>query len=163
MSIVASEVVEMEEVQKQLAELEALGFSYKLVETTSSSGFEINGIPVSQSTSFGLRYEWTLPRPATFQGAFGPESFGKKLVKIFKKEIQMDDASFDDAVYVSTSDEENTRAFLSDSTIRENIAALITDGGTIVVESQRVMYSIHEVMTQAQGLGMVLFVKRAAG
>lgn len=153
----------MEEVQKQLAELEALGFSYKKIDTTSSSGFEINGIPISQSSSFGVRYEWTLPGPATFQAAFGPENFGKKLVKIFKKEIQMDDASFDDAVYVSTSDEENTRAFLSDSTTRENIAALITEGGNIVVESGRVIYSIHEIMTLAQGLGMAAFVKRAAG
>ena len=153
----------MQEVQKQLAELESLGFTYKKVDTTSSSGFEINGIPVSQSTSFGVRYEWTLPQQATFQAAFGPESFGKKLVKIFKKEIQMDDALFDDAVYVSTSDEENTRAFLSDQTTRENIAALVGDGGNIVVESGRVLYSISEIMTPAQGLGMVHFVKRAAG
>ena len=153
----------MEEVQKKLAELEALGFSYKKVDTTSSSGFEINGIPVSQSSSFGERYEWTLPRPATFEAAFGPEGFAKKLVKIFKKEIQMDDAPFDDAVYVSTSDEENTRAFLSDATIRASIAALVNEGGKVVVESERVLYSIHEIMTPAQEHGMVLFLKRAVG
>jgi hypothetical protein len=153
----------MEEVRRQLAELESLGFSYKKLDTTSSSGFEINGISVAESSSFGVRYEWTLPRQATFQAVFGPESFGKKLVKIFRKEIQMDDALFDDAVYVSTSDEENTRAFLGDQITRENIAALVGDGGNIVVESGRVLYSISEVMSPAQGYAMVLFVKRAAG
>jgi hypothetical protein len=55
----------------------------------------------------------TLPRATAVAATFSKEGIGKKLVKIFKKELQTGDQAFDDAIYISTDTPELTKALLS--------------------------------------------------
>ena len=57
------------------------------------------------------------------------ESIGKKLVKIFKKELQTGDHVFDDMVYVTTSDKPKAAAFLDSEEIRAIISGVVVEGG----------------------------------
>ena len=90
--------------------------------------------PLGTSSSSGFRERWTLPAEAPIQARFAAEELRHKLVKLFKREVQTGDSTFDALVYVETSTPERTRAFLDQPTVREHIGYIVSRGGSITVE-----------------------------
>lgn len=146
-----------------LETLEAAGASCEEIDTTSNTSFEVNGIPIGGGEKVSTRYEWDLPKPTAIQAGFAKEGLGKKLVKLFKKELQTGDKAFDDIVYVTTSDERLTAGFLKDETMRNTISEIVAEGGSIIVEEKRVLYSVAGDLTPKQRIDMERFVGKVGG
>ncbi len=130
--------------QQALERLQAAGATYKDFQTSSSSSVNLGGIDITTSSTSGMRYEWQLPSDTGIQAAFTQEKIGKKLLKIFTKEIQTGEKAFDDAVYISTKSSEQTTALLSEQKIRDIIFSVVSAGGTISVEGQRLVYAMND-------------------
>ncbi len=110
-----------------MTSLENLGVSTKHRHVTSSTS--INGIEVSAKETTELTL--TLPRPTAVKATFAREGLGRKVLKLFKKELQTGDPAFDDAIYIATETAEATRALLADERVRAAIAATVIAGGRI--------------------------------
>lgn len=91
----------------------------------------LQGIEVHSRETTALHV--TLPRPTAVQASFHREGVGRKVVKLFKKELQIGDATFDDAVHISTTDEAATQAFLSDQHVRDAIVEIVEEGGCVEI------------------------------
>jgi len=76
----------------------------------------------------------TLPRPAAVRATFSKEGVGKKLLKLFEKELQTGDAEFDREVFVSTDTLEATAALLAAKDIRDVILDYVTLAGPIEID-----------------------------
>jgi hypothetical protein len=111
-----------------MSDLERAGVSIDRSFNTTST--QVNGVTVSSKTT--TRFTLGLPREARIKASFSKEGLVKKLVKLFKKELQTGDAAFDDAVYVSTDTPDLTATFLTDPSIRAIIAELVQHGGVEV-------------------------------
>ena len=128
-----------------MSSLDALndaGATFKRSVTSSTSSFAINGIPIQSSSKEGVSYKWTLPEDSGIRAIFTPESFGKTLVKIFKKELQVGDPTFDDAVYIDTDNKEACASFLEDEEIRNIVFGVIVDDGRIAINGKEVVYDL---------------------
>ena len=82
-------------------------------------------------------FTMALPVAPKVQASFSREGIVSKVVKIFKKELQVGDKTFDDVVYVSTATPAPTAAFLANGDIQTTILLAVTDGGSIEIEGQR--------------------------
>jgi hypothetical protein len=122
--------------------LTAAGATFTRHESTSTSSFTIQGIPISQSSQDSVRFDWTLPRESGLHVLFVAEKLGKKIVKLFKSELQVGDAEFDKAVYIDTKDKEATATFLKDEKLRSIIMDLVAAGGKLAVDGATVHYEI---------------------
>lgn len=121
-----------------MSELGTLGI--KVTRSTQTSSTNLNGLELSSKESTQLTL--TLPRPAKVKATFSPESMGKKLVKIFKKELQTGDPHFDDEIYISTDTPDETKAFLEADNVRAAIGLLVTTGGPIQIEGTQVTVAL---------------------
>jgi hypothetical protein len=121
-----------------IASLERSGVAVQRSQTTSSSSFSINGVDLGGSTTSGVQFTFTLPRASPLHVVFGEEKLSQKLLKIFKKELQVGDESFDKAVFITTSDQEVAGRFLADEDVRAIIYDIIVKGGAVSVEGQEV-------------------------
>lgn len=101
--------------------------------TTST---QINGMELSANETTEVTL--TLPRATSVAATFSKEGIGKKLVKLFKKELQTGDKAFDDAIYISTDTPEPTKALLSSDGVRELIALHVGTGGPIEIQGTTV-------------------------
>jgi hypothetical protein len=117
-----------------MSELKSLGVIVERSFQTSSTS--INGIEVSGKESTKLTL--TLPRAVEIKATFSKEGLGRKLVKLFKKELQTGDKEFDDAIYISTDTPEATKALLASADVRRAIAACVTSGGPVEIEAEMV-------------------------
>lgn len=99
--------------------------------TLKTSSAEIGGIEVSNKATTELVLG--LPRPATIIAGFCKEGVGRKLLKLFKKELQTGDVSFDDAVYISTDTMDATAAWLAKPELRMAILEIVESGGSIEI------------------------------
>lgn len=113
-----------------MSELKSLGVIVERSFQTNSTS--INGIEVGSKESTKLTL--TLPRAVEIKATFSKEGFGRKLIKLFKKELQTGDKEFDDAVYISTDTIEATKALLASADVRRAIAACVTSGGPVEIE-----------------------------
>jgi hypothetical protein len=114
-----------------MSDLASLGITVQRSFVTSST--EVNGITVGGSELTELAF--TLPASASpIQVTFSKEGLGKKLVKIFKKEIQTGDAAFDATVYVSTDTTDATTKLLESNVVRAIIARIIDGGGHVEID-----------------------------
>ncbi len=127
-----------------MAAVEDAGVTFKRVDTSSTSSFNINGIPLHSSVTFGARYHWALPEPTVLKVVLGKEGLGKQIVKIFKKELQIDDPTFDAAVYIDTEDKEATAAFLGNEMLRTAIFDIVVQGGRVSIEGGEVICELAE-------------------
>lgn len=109
------------------ASLEGLGLKWERTATTAGDGHVV-------------RLVWTLPAPCAVRASFGREVLKHKLIKLFKKEIQVGDPHFDDAVYISTDTPDATNAFLESPRVREIIASMVGAGGAIGIEGATVTF-----------------------
>jgi hypothetical protein len=73
----------------------------------------------------------TLPRTTGVRATFVREGLGRKLSKLMKKELQTGDAAFDDAIYISTETEAEAATLLAAREVRDAIAAVVAQGGTV--------------------------------
>jgi GTPase Era involved in 16S rRNA processing len=103
-----------------------------LERSLNSNNIEINGLTVGGSETTTLKV--TLPRAPAVQASFSKEGVGKKIVKLFKKELQTGDAHFDNRIYISTDTAEATQAFLAAEAVREVIADCVLTGGPIEID-----------------------------
>ena len=92
-------------------------------------------------TEFAL-FDCVLPSAPAVQASFSPEGLGAKVAKIFKKEIQVGDETFDDAVYVSTDTPDATAAFLKSERMQNTILMCAGTGGFIEIEGRRLTAKI---------------------
>jgi hypothetical protein len=100
----------------------------------------------------------TLPRSTDVEATFTPEGFSDKLLKLFKREIQIGDPIFDQEVHIKTDTEEATTALLQSSDMRAIIERVVTGGGAIEIDGATVkleMVGRHETDDDV----LVLFVQ----
>ena len=122
--------------------LERAGVAVQRAQTSSSSSFSVNGIDLGGSSTSGVRFTFTLPEPSPLHLVLAEEKFSNKLAKIFKKELQVGVQSFDDAVFITTSDKAVAGSFLANEDVRDIIYPIIVTGGTIAVEGEKVRINI---------------------
>jgi hypothetical protein len=106
-----------------------MGVTQKLVFESSSTS--INGMELSGGET--TRVQLTLPVDVKIAASFTPESFGKKLAKLFKKELQTGDKPFDDAIFISTDTPDTTAKLLADAAVRELVQLYVTTGGPLQI------------------------------
>lgn len=112
-------------------DLASLGITVQRSFVTNST--EVNGIALGGSELTELAF--TLPTTATpLHVTFSKEGLGKKLVKIFKKELQTGDATFDTTVYVSTDTPETTGKLLESNVVRAIVARIVAGGGHVEID-----------------------------
>ena len=106
------------------------------VYTHETSTASVGGLELSntQTTLVAL----TLPRPAPIRASFVREGLAAQLVKLFKRELQTGDATFDQAVYITTDTADATSAWLADAGIRARVLELVESGGSIEIEGTKV-------------------------
>lgn len=112
-----------------MSELEKLGI--KIERTHQTNNTSVQGVELG-STSETTTLILTLPRPVKIVATFTPESVGKMVIKLFKKEVQTGDAHFDSEIYISTDTPEETKAFL-DEDVRNAIGFIVTSGGPLEI------------------------------
>ncbi len=112
-----------------MSELGKLGI--KVGRTFQTNSTSVQGLELSHKESTLLTL--TLPRPAKITATFSPEGMGKKLLKIFKKELQTGDPHFDDEIFITTDTPDETKAFLDDD-VRTAIGVCVTTAGPIHIE-----------------------------
>jgi hypothetical protein len=96
---------------------------------------EVGG--VKTETEFAL-FMCMLPSAPKVQASFSREGVAKKIVKLFKKELQVGDKTFDDAVYVSTDTPKETAALLASEKTQNTILMCVVTGGYIEIEGPQV-------------------------
>jgi hypothetical protein len=106
----------------------------KVVETREIAGMK-------KVTEFAL-FTCMLPSAPAVQASFSHEALGAKIVKLFKKEIQVGDKTFDDAVYVSTDTPNETAAFLKSERMQNTILMCAGSGGFLEIEGRKVRAKI---------------------
>jgi len=110
-----------------MSELDKLGIKVERVHQTDSTSAQ--GVELGSDTT---KLTLTLPSPVKIKATFTPESMGKKVMKLFKKEVQTGDAHFDSEIYISTDTPEETKAFL-DEDVRNAIGFVVTTGGPLEI------------------------------
>lgn len=122
-----------------MSELQALGVVVekreKITNSTSVSGMELSG---SVTTKLVL----VLPSASPLAVTFSKEGFGRKLTKLFKKEIQTGDAAFDSAIYISTDSFEATKQFLTSADLRAAIDFCVQAAGPVEIDSNRITLEV---------------------
>ena len=81
---------------------------------------------------------FTLPKALDVRASFVPESLGTKVRKVFKHEIQVGDAIFDDAVNIRTDSEKTTVALLESEEVRATIESLVVNNGVLELDGAQV-------------------------
>lgn len=113
-----------------MSELETMGVA--VTRRYLSSSTNVNGVALSTNETTELTL--ALPRETPLQATFSKEGLGRKLLKIFKKELQTGDAEFDSAIYISTDTMDETKKLLESPEVRRAIAALVSTGGPIEID-----------------------------
>src|SRR5262245_59492213 len=84
----------------------------------------------------------TLPKSTGVEATFTSEGFGDKLLKIFKREIQVGDPLFDEQVHIKTDTVEKTEALLQSSDMRAIIERVVVNGGAIEIDGNTVKMDV---------------------
>ena len=119
--------------------LERAGIQTRKGETTTATNaLVLGGLEIPLGATSGEHYHFALAQPAGLNVVFGKESVLKKLGKLFSKELQVGDSSFDSKVYITTSNKESTLRFLKNDDVKALVLELVGDGGTVAVNGSRV-------------------------
>ncbi|MCY1053951.1 hypothetical protein [Nannocystis sp. SCPEA4] len=108
-------------------------------ESTLTETLEIG--PMRSEKQFAVR-KLQLPEVPAVQASFSREGITKKIFKLFKKELQVGDGTFDDIVYVSTDTPEQTAALLTSPDVRALILHAVDGGGAIEIDGKQVVLKI---------------------
>ena len=115
-----------------MADLASMGITVQRNFHTEST--QLNGITTSSNDYTELAFSLAAPAYPELKLTLTREGFGKKLVKIFKKELQTGDADFDALVYISSDSPDDAKAFLASQAVRHNLGRLISSGGHLEVD-----------------------------
>lgn len=108
-----------------------------LLESHDMEGFLATLPPPTEAlSSEGVARSWALPSP--LRVSLGPEKFSKKLVKLFKGELQTGDEAFDAAVFIDTDTPQLAAAWLDIPALRSALLSLVEKGGSIEVDGETV-------------------------
>lgn len=121
-----------------IASLEAQGIPCKVSHATSSSSFGIGGVRIPISASVSTRYRFVVAAPPAVQVSFAPEKMRHKLIKVFKKELQLGEPEFDAAVYIDTDEEARVTAFLQHEATRALILDIVGSGGQVAIGDKKI-------------------------
>jgi hypothetical protein len=121
-----------------LASLETQGIPCKVSHTTSSSSFGIRGVRIPISATVGTRYRFLVPQPPAVKVSFVPEKVRHKVIKVFKRELQLGDPEFDAAVYIDTDEEARVAAFLEAESTRSLVLEVVGGGGQIAIGDEKI-------------------------
>lgn len=126
--------------QAPLASLEAQGYECKVAHSSTSTMFSIGPvkIPVTSSSSGSTRYRFILPEPPRFLVSFAPERARHKLIKVFRKELQLNEPDFDSAVYIDTDDDDDVAKFLENGATRRLVHDIVAAGGQVAASEKKV-------------------------
>lgn len=80
-------------------------------------------------------------RDVPIRASFRPEGITQKAIKLFKREIQVGDRKFDDAIYISTDTPEMTAALLESEGVKGAIMELASAGGLLRIADNTVHFS----------------------
>lgn len=138
-----------------MSELGTLGITVAREHQTSSTSVQGLELRTTETTKLTL----TLPRATKLKAGFVPETTGKKLIKLFKRELQTGDEHFDSEIYITTDTLEETRAFLGDEDVRNAIGFCVTTGGALQIEGRTV--TVHLDGNEAGEPNEVLTIARA--
>lgn len=127
-----------------LSRLQESGCQHSRSTFSNTRSFNLSGIEIPISDKEGVTYAWTLPATSDLKVAFAKEGVGKKLIKLFTRELQTGDVSFDDLVYISTKDQARVATLLADDDVRATILDVVSRGGAISLDGDRVEFMIVE-------------------
>lgn len=133
------------------------------VQVQTSRRTETLEIGGSKSTKEFAVHTCVLPRAPAVQASFSREGVLKKLIKVFKKELQVGDKTFDDVVYVSTDTPDATAALLRSNDIQTTILLAVTDGGSIEIEGSKVTATFPFGDTHEEDPNLFRFVQALLG
>jgi len=111
-----------------MGDLKALGI------TVQTKFLDASGEEVTAATAELTEIAFTLPKSTNVQAAFTAEGLSKRLVKIFKRELQTGDALFDEHVHINTETEDETAKLLESTELRAIIEGIVSDGGAVEVD-----------------------------
>lgn len=97
---------------------------------------------------------FTLPKALDVRASFAPESLSTKVRKVFKKEIQVGDGIFDDAVNIRTDTEKATIALLESEDVRATIESLVVNNGVLELDGKQVKVELPGKVTADNELAM---------
>jgi hypothetical protein len=83
-----------------------------------------------------------LPKSTGVEASFSQEGLADKLVKIFKKEIQIGDPLFDEHVLIKTDTTEATKRLLQSTDLRAIVERVIVNGGAIEIDGATVKLEV---------------------
>ncbi len=121
-----------------MPKFDSLGVKASRKFVTNSTSLNVGGADTTLSQSETTELALTLPRPAAVRASFSREGLGTKLIKVFKKELQTGDRSFDDLVYISTDTPDATAALLQSLDTRATIQACVVMGGSLAIDGTSV-------------------------
>lgn len=127
-------------------ELDSLGIRYEVSQST-----ETVNLGSAETTRDFVDTKFALVTQSKIQASFTREGLSKKLVKLFKKEIEVGDPKFDDIVYVSTDTPEETAAFLKLPDIQTTILSAVANGGSIEIDERQILIRIPETDASDDG------------
>jgi len=127
-----------------LASLDAQGIPCKVTHSTSSNSFSVGAVRVPVSSPTSTRFRFVLSEQPAVQVSFSPEKFRHKLIKVFKKELQLDDEEFDAAVYIDTDEQDRVAAFLAVESTRNLVLDIVGQGGQIAIGERKLNVIIGE-------------------
>jgi len=120
---------ELESLNVQIAKRE------KITSSTSINGMELSG---SSTTKLTL----VLPNATPLKLSLSKEGFGRKLTKLFKKELQTGDKPFDDAIYIATDTPDQAKQFLSSELVRQAIQFCVQAAGPVEIDTNTVIVEV---------------------
>jgi hypothetical protein len=120
------------------AQLLAMGI--QMHRTYKATSTEVNGMELSHQET--TEFQLVLPRPTSIKARFSKEGVGKKLAKLFKKELQTGDAGFDAAIYIATDTPDATAAFLQSDEVRAAIRLAVETAGPIEIDGANVTIEV---------------------
>ncbi len=111
-----------------MADLKAMGI------TVQKKFLNEDGVEVDAAAAQVTELAFTLPKSTNVQASFELEGLGKRLVKIFKRELQTGDGLFDAHVHIHTETEDETSKLLESEELRAIIEGIVSDGGAVEVD-----------------------------
>jgi hypothetical protein len=84
------------------------------------------------------------PYPSEIHANLQYEGLKAKMVKIFEKEIQVDDKEFDEAVWIHTNTPDTAGAFLRLSGVQSAILSMISMNGEIDIDDAKVYVKVEQ-------------------
>ncbi len=121
-----------------LASLDAQGIACKVAHSTTSNQFSLGPVRIPVASSGSTRYRFLLPSPPRILFSFSPERLRHKVIKVFRKELQLNEPDFDAAVYIDTDDDELVAKFLENDGTRRLVHDIVAEGGQIAAGEKKV-------------------------